>query len=116
MHQVRIYGYIGGISAPGADKNKLCATQKKLLFMSKRIFGIVFISLAAILTLAIVGQLPTLFGVLFSFFAIFTGKLDAYQVGKTMGNVIYWVIHFVLTILFWRYGVRWSRKPVKAAQ
>ena len=84
--------------------------------MSKRIFGVVFIILAAILTLAILGQLTTLIKVLFNFFAIFTGKMDAFQVGQTIGNVIYWVIHFVLTIALWRYGIRWSRKPVKAAQ
>jgi len=84
--------------------------------MSKRIFGVIFIILAAILTLAIVGQLPTLFGVLSSFFAMFTDKLDASQAGETIGHVIYWVIHFTLTILLWRYGVRWARKPVKAAQ
>ena len=84
--------------------------------MSKRIFGVVFIILAAILTLAIVGQLPTLFGVLFSFFAIFTGKFEASQVGETIGHVIYWLFHFALTIVLWKYGVRWVRKPVKGAQ
>ena len=84
--------------------------------MTKRIFGAVFIILAVILTLAIIGQLPTLFGVMFSFFAMFTGKLDASQVGETIGHVIYWIIHFAMTIVLWRYGVRWVRKPVKAVQ
>lgn len=84
--------------------------------MSKRIFGVVFIIIGVILTLAIVGQLPTLFGVVSSFFAMFTGKLDASQVGETIGHMIYWIIHFALTILVWKYGVRWARNPTRTAR
>ena len=81
---------------------------------SKRIFGIVFIILALLLTLAIVGQLPSLFGALFEFLAIFRGNLESYQVGYALGHVIYWALHFVATIVLWKYGVRWSRKQGKA--
>ena len=79
---------------------------------SKRIFGYVFIVLAALLTLAIVGQIPTLFGVVASFFKIFTGKLNSYQIGETIGRIIYWIVHFAATIALWKYGVKWSRKQV----
>ena len=82
---------------------------------SKRILGFVFLLLASLLTLAIVGQQPELFRVLFDFFATFKGNMDATQVGETIGHIIYWLIHFALTIALWRYGVRWIRKPVKAA-
>jgi hypothetical protein len=80
---------------------------------SKRICGIIFILLASLLTLAIVGQLPTLFGVFIGFFKIFTGKLDSFQIGEVIGHIIYWIFHFVATIALWRYGVIWSRKQVK---
>ena len=49
---------------------------------SKRIFGFVFIPIAILLTLAIIGQLPTLILVVISFFSIFTGKLNSFQVGE----------------------------------
>ena len=80
---------------------------------SKRIFGFAFLLLAIILTLAIIGQLPALFGTILGFFKIFTGKLNAYQIGETIGYIIYWIIHFVATIALWKYGLRWSKKQVK---
>lgn len=80
---------------------------------SKRISGYVFILLASLLTLAIVGQLPTLFGVLFSFFKIFTGNLDSSEIGKVIGHIIYWILHFVSTLALWKYGLRWSKKEVQ---
>jgi hypothetical protein len=80
--------------------------------ISKRIFGFVFTVLAALLTLVIIGQLSTLFGVVVSFFKIFTGKLDSYQIGETIGHIIYWIAHFAATIALWKYGVKWSRKQV----
>ncbi|MBZ5857313.1 hypothetical protein [Flavihumibacter profundi] len=80
---------------------------------SKRILGFVFILLAGILTLAIVGQLPALFGILLGFFKIFSGKLDGFQIGDVVGHIIYWIIHFLATIALWRYGVRWSKKQVE---
>ena len=82
--------------------------------MSKKIFGVVFILLAAILTLAIVGQVPDLFGIIVSFFAMITGKLESYRAGETIGRMIYWLLHFAFTITLWRYGLRWVRKPIKA--
>jgi len=80
---------------------------------SKRILGFAFLLLGSLLTLAIVGQLPTLFGVLLGFFKIFTGKLDGSQIDEVIGRIIYWIFHFLATIALWKYGVRWSRKQVK---
>ena len=79
---------------------------------SKRIFGFIFIFLASILTLAIVGQLPSLFGTILGFFKMFTWKLDSYQIGEVIGHIIYWIIHFIATIALWKYGIRWSGKQV----
>lgn len=80
---------------------------------SKKILGYIFIALAILLTLAIVGQLPALFGVILSFFKIFTGKLESYQMGEVFGHIIYWIIHLVVTFALWKYGIRWTRKEVK---
>mgnify|MGYP006992456715 CR=1 FL=1 len=88
--------------------------NKTLLMKPKRILGFVFIFLASLLTLAIVGQLPTLFGVLLAFFKIFTGKLDSSQIGEVVGHIIYWIIHILATIALWKYGVRWSGKQGEA--
>lgn len=77
---------------------------------TNRILGYAFIFLACLLSLAIIGQLPTLFGVLLSFFKIFTGKLDSYQIGESIGHIIYWTAHFAVTIILWKYGIKWSRK------
>ena len=77
---------------------------------SKRILGYIFILLACILTLAIIGQLHTLLGDFFSLFKLFTGKLNGYQVGKTIGHIIYWIAHFAATIALWKYGIKWSKK------
>lgn len=80
---------------------------------SKKIIGYIFIILAITLTLAIIGLLPTLFGVVISFSQIFTGKLNGFQIGEVFGQLIYWIIHFVVTILLWKYGIRWVSKKNK---
>jgi predicted membrane protein len=80
---------------------------------SRKIVGYVFIIVAVLLTLAIVGQLPTIFGMIHSFFKIFTGKLNSDQTGEIFGHIIYWIIHFVATFALWKYGIRWTRKEAK---
>lgn len=84
--------------------------------MSRKIIGVIFILLAVIMTLAIVGQLPKLIAVWLQFIALFGGNTDAYQTGNVVGQLIYWFIHFAATFALWKYGVRWvgtsSKKPV----
>jgi len=80
---------------------------------TKKILGYIFIALAIILTLAIVGLLPKLIGTIFGIFKIFTGALDEYQIGKIIGTTIYWTIHIALTITLWIYGRRWIKKTTK---
>lgn len=75
----------------------------------RKILGYIFIVVAIILTLAIVGQLPELIGTIIGVFKIFTGALDSYQVGKVIGTTIYWTIHIALTITIWIYGRRWIK-------
>lgn len=66
---------------------------------TKKIFGIVFIILAVILTLAILGQLPALFASVYGIFAIFSGRLNSYETGRIIGHFVYWVIHISLTVV-----------------
>jgi predicted membrane protein len=80
---------------------------------TKKIFGYIFIVIAVILALAIVGQLPQLFAAVFGFFKIFTGTLDSYQIGQVIGTFIYWILHFATTIALWVYGKRWIKKQEK---
>ena len=78
--------------------------------MTKRkILGYLFIVVAIILTLTIVGQLPKLIGAIIGIFKIFMSALDSYQVGNAIGTTIYWSIHIALTITLWIYGRRWIR-------
>ncbi len=77
---------------------------------SKKVFGYLFIALAAILTLAILGQLQALLSAISGIFIIFTGKLNGYQSGVLFGHFIYWVIHISLTVLLWNYGIKWTKR------
>ena len=75
---------------------------------SKRIFGIIFIIIAIILTLLAASQFLVVFEAILKFSTIFSGNLDSFQVGEAIGNFFYWVIHFFVTFLLWKYGLRWS--------
>ncbi len=77
---------------------------------SKKILGYIFILLACVLSLAIIGQLPAIIGIFFSIVHIFTGKLNGFQIGEIIGQIIYWAVHFALTTALWKYGIKWSKK------
>lgn len=77
---------------------------------AKKIFGYLFIIVAIFLTLATVMLIPKLFSAILGVFKIFTGSLDSYEVGRVIGKLIYWVLHFALTITLWVYGRRWIKK------
>lgn len=79
----------------------------------KRITGFIFILSAIVLTLAIFGQLPALFGAILGFFKILTGKLDSYQIGEISGHIIYWIVHIISTLALWNYGIKWSKKQIQ---
>ncbi|MFI5205749.1 MAG: hypothetical protein ACHQVK_02310 [Candidatus Paceibacterales bacterium] len=81
---------------------------------SKKVYGYVFITLAVILTLAILGQLQALFTAIFGIFIAFTGKLNGYQSGILVGSFIYWVIHISLTVVFWNYSIKWTKRSRKS--
>lgn len=76
----------------------------------KKVIGYLFIIIAILLTLATLALIPKLIGAIFGVFKIFTGSLDSYEVGRVIGKLIYWVLHFALTITLWVYGRRWIKK------
>lgn len=80
----------------------------------KKIFAIVFIILAIPLTLAFIFLQASVVSLAFSFVSIFTGQLDASEVGNIIGQIFYWIAHLALTIALWKYGIKWSKKTVTA--
>lgn len=80
---------------------------------TKKVFGYIFIVIAAILSLAIIGQTSTIISAVFEFFKIFTGYVEASDAGHAIGHLSYWIIHFSLMIILWIYGLRWTKKTVK---
>jgi len=77
---------------------------------TKRLFGYVFILVAVILTLTVVGRFPELLSAVVGAINMLTGSLDGYQSGKVIGSLIYWAVHFALTVTLFIYGRRWIRK------
>jgi hypothetical protein len=78
---------------------------------AKKTFGYIFTILSMLLALAILGQLPALFKALSGIFGIINGNNDAYKTGIIIGSCIYWVIHFILTVILWMYGSKWRKWP-----
>jgi hypothetical protein len=73
---------------------------------NQKIFGYIFIVLAILLTLALIGQLPKL---LRDIFKIFTGKSDLEFAGKIIGTVVYLLFHAAFTFLLWIIGKGWTK-------
>jgi hypothetical protein len=86
------------------------------MVMTKKIFGCIFILLACILSIGVIGRLPTLFKDIFNFYAIFFAKLEAYEIGTAIGRCLGWLIHLGLIFLFGTYGLRWIKsKPATSS-
>jgi len=79
----------------------------------KRILGYIFIVLASILSLSIIGQLPSLFETIIGIFFIFTGRLSAEKTGMIIGQTIFWVFYLILTIYVWEAGIKRVKKNEK---
>jgi uncharacterized membrane protein len=84
--------------------------------MTRRITGYIFIILAIILAIIVIGLFPKVFETLIHVTMIFTGRLEGYQIGVALGHFIYWVFHFALTITLWNYGRKWIKKKVTTTQ
>lgn len=79
--------------------------------MTKRkIFGYIFIVIAIILTIAIIGQFTNFLGAIIGVFKIFSGQIGSFQIGQALGTFIYWLFHISLTIFLYVIGRRWTKK------
>lgn len=78
----------------------------------KRIFGYIFIALAVVLVIAMLTQIVNLVSAIAGIFMLFTGKLSAYTAGILLGQLMFWILYFALIFLLWKYGRRWTRKPL----
>ena len=79
--------------------------------MFKKILGILLLSIALVLMLAIIGLFSNIIQVFAGLYLIFTGNVDSYAIGVTIGRLIYWIAHIAITIVFWTNGIRlWSAK------
>jgi thiol:disulfide interchange protein len=77
---------------------------------TKKIFGFVFIALAIILGVALIGQFHAVDSAVKGIFMALTGQLEPYQTGRAIGKMIYWVAHIMGMYLLWIYGRRWVRE------
>jgi len=77
---------------------------------TRKIFGSVFIVIALLLTLAILGRLSEIVTAIVGIFKIFSGQLDGYPIGIVIMNFIYWVLHIFLANFLWITGKRWTKK------
>ena len=74
---------------------------------SKRILGYIFIVIALILTLTFIVLLPKFMKVLF---AMFKTDSDSYEIGYSVGYLIFLIVQTFITIFLWRVGIHWTKR------
>ena len=80
----------------------------------RKIFGIILYLFGALLILAFVGQITKFISVIVGFFKIFSGDLNGSQIGYSLGQVFYWMLHFAIIYFAFKYGTKLvKKKPVK---
>ncbi|MWN75986.1 hypothetical protein GQR60_06530 [Labilibaculum sp. A4] len=77
---------------------------------TKKIFGYIFIVISIILSIAIIGQLPSFVSSITNLSNIFNKNIDSEKFGNIIGAFMYWVIHITLIIILWKYGRKWTKK------
>lgn len=74
---------------------------------SRKILGYIFIIIAIFLTLALIVLLPQLIKVTLN---ALKDNSDSYDIGYSVGYLIFLIIHTIVTIILWRVGIRWTKK------
>lgn len=74
---------------------------------SKKIFGYIFIVIAVVLTLAIIALIPQLMVIL----AALKDNSNSYDIGYSVGYTAFLIIQISITIILWRVGMRWTKRP-----
>lgn len=73
---------------------------------TKKILGYIFIVIAVVLTLALIILLPKFMKVLL---AMFKTDSNSYDIGYSVGYLIFSIIQTVITIILWKIGIRWTK-------
>ncbi len=74
---------------------------------TKKIFGYLFIVIAVILTLAIIALIPQFVKKLL---AIFNTNSNSYEIGYSVGYMLFFIIQTFINIILWIVGIRWTKK------
>ena len=79
-----------------------------------KFFGVLLYAVAIILILAFIGQLTKFLAVMVSLFRIFSSEFDGSQRVYIVGQVFYWIFHFGIIYLSFKYGSKlFNKKPVQ---
>jgi hypothetical protein len=81
--------------------------------MTKKVFGIIFMIIAALFSLGLIIQIPRFIGVLVS---VFSAHADAYNIGLLIGNCVGYAFMAGLTITLWIIGSKWANKKNKPTE
>jgi hypothetical protein len=75
--------------------------------MTKKVFGVVFIVIAAIFILSLVREIPRIPHEIAN---LHPGILDAYAIGRIIGYLFVWVLFGAINLLLLYVGMKWIRK------
>lgn len=78
-------------------------------FKLRRVLGIIFIILACILLLALLGQMREILEIIAGIVRIFFGKTDAGAIGYTIGQLTGLCLEGYLIYILIKYGRKWSK-------
>ena len=88
----------------------------KYRILKNKVFATIFFILAVLLSLGVIGQLPEFIKVISGFIFIFTGKLNAEQIGFNIGQLVFWVIYLFVTYLFWKIAFQYSKNSKEVSK
>ena len=78
----------------------------------KKVFGYIFIVISIILAFAIIGQFQKLIASIIRFIKVLSFNYDSYETAYAIGSLAIWIFHFLLVIVLWDSGRKWTRKPI----
>ena len=73
---------------------------------NNKLVGYLLIGIAIISSLVILAKLPIALNSFYEVLHLSSNNLDSYNQGLVIGNSIYWFLHYVITFLLWKFGLR----------
>lgn len=77
---------------------------------TNKILGYIFLVLAILFTLSMLGRIPQFVG---SIANLFADQPNGFESGRAFGTFLGWIIQIALTIALWIYGIRWTGKKAR---